>query len=258
MQDDPLSTLSLQDRGRVNKSGIQVPYMKEGIMEEQAVPFLSQYDEFHLKKYFQKALHKKVLLTITDNSTSMISVREHPDSFALRLHHIFLNADLKVLDEIVSFVREKGGNTQTVKAFIQKNKNCLKASPPRTVTINPKGRIYNLTHIFSSLNRKYFNDSVSAHITWGKGSPRYAVRRRTLGSYQEKTKIIRINPLLDGRRVPRYVVEFIVYHEMLHVVIDPLVKNGRRVIHSKEFKKREREYDNYHKAMQWEKRAFKG
>lgn len=231
--------------------------MKEGNMKQQTVPLLPKYDEFHLKKYMQKALHKTVFLTITDNSTSMISVREKPDAFVLRLHRIFLNADQEVLDDIVMFVRKKGGTTQTVKAFIQNNKNCLKDSPPRTITIKPKGSIYNLTEIFSSLNRKYFNDSVSAHITWGKRSPRYAVRRRTLGSYQEKTKIIRINPILDRRRVPRYVVEFIVYHEMLHVVIDPPVKNGRRVIHSREFKTRERNYSNYHKAIQWGKRGFR-
>ena len=232
--------------------------MNAGNMEEQTVPLFPKYEELHLKKYMQKALHKTVFLTITDNSTSMISVREKPDAFALRLHRIFLNADQEVLDEIVRFARKKGGTTQTVKAFIQNNKNCLKDSPPRTITIKPHGRTYNLIEIFSSLNSKYFNDSVSAYITWGKRSPRYAVRRRTLGSYQEKTKIIRLNPLLDRRKVPRYVVEFIVYHEMLHVVIDPPVKNGRRVIHSKVFKKREREYDNYHKAMQWGKRVFKG
>jgi hypothetical protein len=159
-----------------------------------------------------------------------------------------------VLDEIVKFTEKKGGNTPTVKAFIQNNKNCLKDSTPRTTTIKPNGRFYNLADILSSLNRKYFNDSVSASITWGKQSPHYVVRRRTLGSYQEKTKIIRINPILDRRKVPRYLVEFNVYHEMLHPVIDPVVKNGRRLIHSKEFKKRERDYSNYHKAIQWEKK----
>ena len=187
----------------------------------------------------------------------MISVKEMYDSIVLRLNHIFLNADNGVLDAIVRIAEKKGGNTQIVKAFIQKNKNCLKNSPPCTRTLRPNGRIYNLTDIFSTLNSKYFNNSVSALITWGKGSPRYGVRIRTLGSYQKKTRIIRINPILDRKKVPQYVVEFIVYHEMLHAVIDPVVKNGRRVIHSKEFKNRERDYGNYHKAIQWGKRGFR-
>jgi hypothetical protein len=44
---------------------------------------------------------------------------------------------------------------------------------------------------------------------------------------------------------------------MLHVIIDTTVKNGRRSIHSKEFKNREYEYRNYHKAIEWEKKTFK-
>ena len=50
--------------------------MKEGNMEQQTLPLLFKYDELHLKKYMEKALIKLVFLTITDNSTSMISVRE--------------------------------------------------------------------------------------------------------------------------------------------------------------------------------------
>jgi hypothetical protein len=231
--------------------------MKGGNMEKQALPLLLKYDECDLKKYMEKALNKTVSLTITDNATSMISVRENYDSIVIRLNHIFLNADNGVLDEIVRFAEKKGGSTQTVKSFIQKNNNCLKNSTPRTITLRPNGRIYNLTDIFSTLNSKYFNTSVSALITWGKRSPRYGVKIRTLGSYQKKTRIIRINPILDRKKFPRYVVEFIVYHEMLHAVIDPVMKNGRRVIHSKEFRIRERDYSNYHKAIQWGKSGFR-
>lgn len=212
--------------------------------------------ETFLKNYFQNKFKKPIILTLTDNSTSMISFREKQDTISVRLHHIFLNANDEVLEEIVRFILGKGGKTPAIKLFIRKNRNFLKASPPRTITINPKGKIYNLRDILNSLNREYFADSVSSVITWGKKSPRYAVRKRTLGSYQKKTNIIRINPILDRKKVPRYVIEFIVYHEMLHVVIDPVVKNGRRVIHSKDFKKREREYKHYHKAMEWEKRIF--
>jgi predicted metal-dependent hydrolase len=78
-----------------------------------------------------------------------------------------------------------------------------------------------------------------------------------LGSYQKKTNTIRINPILDRRKVPRYVVAFVVYHEMLHAAIDTVVKNGRRSIHSQEFKDREHEYSNYDKATEWEKRVFR-
>lgn len=197
------------------------------------------------------------MLILTDNSTSMISVREKHKSISLRLHRIFLNADRNVLDEVFRFIVEKGGKTPTIKEFIEKNKTYLKSRPHGKVTINPNGRTYNLASIFNSLNREYFNNNVSALITWGRRSPKYAVKKRILGSYQKKTNIIRINPILDRRKVPRYVVEYVVYHEMLHAVVDAVVKNGRRSIHSKEFRNRESVYRNYHKAIEWEKKTFR-
>ena len=230
---------------------------EEGIMKQQVLPHVLQNDETYLKNYFQKRCNKPVTLIITDNATSMISVRGKQDAISLRLHRIFFRAGEQVLDEVAAFIREKGGKTPAIKAFIRKNKCFLKESPPRTVTINPHGRCYNLTDIFNSLNREYFDDRVASLITWGKRSSRYAVRKRTLGSYQKKTNTIRINPILDRKKVPRYVIEFVVYHEMLHAVIDTVVKNGRRSIHSKEFNNREHEYSNYDKAIEWEKRVFR-
>jgi predicted metal-dependent hydrolase len=226
-------------------------------MKQHPLPFVLQNNETYLKNYFQKRCNKPIILILTDNATSMISVRGKKDAISLRLHRIFLSADERVLDEVAEFIKGKGGKRPAIKAFIRNNRSCLKDSPPRTVTINPYGRFYNLTDIFNSLNREYFDDRVASLVTWGKRSSRYAVRKRTLGSYQKKTNTIRINPILDRKKVPRYVIEFVVYHEMLHAVIDTVVKNGRRSIHSKEFNNREHEYSNYDKAIEWEKRVFR-
>jgi len=230
---------------------------EDGIMKQPGLPHLLHNDKNYLTHYFQKRCNKPVMLIITDNATSMISVREKHGGISVRLHRIFLSADERVLDEVAEFIKEKGGRTPAIKAFIRDNKSCLKDSPPRTVTINPQGRFYNLTDIFNALNREYFDDRVASLITWGKRSSRYAVRKRTLGSYKKTTNTIRINPILDRGKVPRYVIEFVVYHEMLHTVIDTVVKNGRRSIHSKEFNNREHEYRNYDKAIEWEKRVFR-
>jgi predicted metal-dependent hydrolase len=227
-------------------------------MKQPALPFLLEHDETNLKNYFQKDINKPVLLTLTDNSTSMISVREKEDSISVRIHRIFLKADNEVLDEVIIFIKKKRGRTPAIKQFIRQNQTFLKEREPRTVTINPNGNFYNLIDIFNALNSEYFSNSLSVLITWGKRSPRHAVKKRTLGNYQIKTNTIRINPLLDSRQVPRYVVEFIAYHEMLHAVIVTVMKNGRRSIHSKEFKNRERKFKNYHKAIEWENKTFKG
>ena len=80
---------------------------EEGIMKQRALPFVLQNDETYLKNYFQKRFNKPVILILTDNATSMISVREKHDAISVRLHRIFLKADERVLDEVAEFIKGK-------------------------------------------------------------------------------------------------------------------------------------------------------
>jgi predicted metal-dependent hydrolase len=82
------------------------------------------------------------------------------------------------------------------------------------------------------------------------------VRKRRLGSYQRDRDIIRINPVLDSKRVPRYFLEFIVYHEMLHAAFAVESGSTKQRVHSLEFKRRERLFKNYALALQWEERTY--
>jgi len=55
--------------------------------------------------------------------------------------------------------------------------------------------------------------------------------------------------------VPRYFIEFVVYHEMLHADMGTEEHEGRRSIHSREFRKRERLFEDYERAMAWERKG---
>ena len=79
------------------------------------------------------------------------------------------------------------------------------------------------------------------------------VRKRTLGSYSERSHTIRINPVLDKRTVPCYVVAYVVYHEMLHAAMGISRHGGRRIVHSREFRRKEKLFKEYEKAMAWER-----
>ena len=91
-------------------------------------------------------------------------------------------------------------------------------------------------------------------ITWGKKNPKWSVRKRMLGSFCRNTNTIRINPVLDKKTIPQYIINFVIYHEMLHSVIPVEKKNGRRLIHTAEFRRREQLFKDYKKAAAWEKR----
>jgi hypothetical protein len=226
-------------------------------MKLPGLPLLPALDEQSLKDYLQKTSSKPVFLTLTRNTVSMLSIREREAGISIRLHRMFLNADTSVLDEIGTFIKRRKKPILKVREFILRNQTCLAARKPRAVSINTRGRHYNLLEIFDELNREYFSGTVTAAITWGKRSPRRAVRKRRLGSFQRDRNIIRINPVLDSSRVPRYFIEFVVYHEMLHASASFGICAGRPRVHTKEFKQRERDFKYYEKALQWERSTWR-
>jgi hypothetical protein len=77
-----------------------------------------------------------------------------------------------------------------------------------------------------------------------------------LGVYLPGVQLIRIHPALDQAFVPRFFVEFIVYHELLHHVIPPVRVNGRYQIHSPRFHQRERDFPAYAQAIAWRKQSL--
>ena len=216
------------------------------------LPFVR--DESSLKDYFERVTGKPVFLTLTSNSTRILSLRLKGEGIYVRLQRIFLEAGNEVIEEIAHFLRNGKGSTPLVKKFLSEMTHYICKRYQRTTSIKIQGSNYNLKDIYDRINMEYFGGRLTCLITWGAKNPRRLVKKRTLGSYSRHADTIRINPILDRKSVPCYVLEFIVYHEMLHAELGIERKNGRRTVHSKEFRQRERLFSQYHKAMSWEKR----
>ncbi|MGO9379510.1 MAG: SprT-like domain-containing protein [Dissulfurispiraceae bacterium] len=222
---------------------------------ERQLSLIFGHTENSLSRYFEKSLGRPVSLVLTDNSTSMLSVRVKDAVMCVRLHRMFLNADEGVIDEIVSMLKNRRGEMVLFRRFVHDNRDGLCKKPPQKVSVKTTGRYHDLRKLFDEINAEHFDAGIQAVITWGSRCSRYAVRRRTLGSYSASANIIRINPALDKKTVPRYFVAFVVYHEMLHAAIGVERQGGRRIVHSREFKKRERLFNDYERAIAWEKRS---
>jgi hypothetical protein len=107
----------------------------------------------------------------------------------------------------------------------------------------PDGRYHSLEVIFADINRRYFNDQIEVNrLGWGL---RPAWRR--LGHYDPLHQTITLSPVLDSPEVPAYVISYILYHEMLHVLFDEGRQPGRRH-HPDEFKRTETAYPDYGEA----------
>jgi predicted metal-dependent hydrolase len=78
--------------------------------------------------------------------------------------------------------------------------------------------------------------------------------RRILGHYDPAHNAIVISRIFDQFSVPRCAVEYIVYHEMLHLKHPVKLRGSRRCVHSAEFQAEERSFPHLVEANAFLKR----
>ncbi|NJD56774.1 MAG: SprT family zinc-dependent metalloprotease [Nitrospirae bacterium] len=222
---------------------------------DRQLPLPFGHDPASLSRRLAHLSGKNIDLAITDNTSSMLSAAGRNGTIRVRMHRMFLNAGDEVLEAVAGFLAGRKEFRTVIRDYIKKNTGSeQKAGIHRSLVT--RGSAYCLSGIFARMNREYFEDRITAGITWGRNRSRRRTRRITLGSYCSSSNIIRINPLLDRRSVPLYFVEFIVYHEMLHADLRITERNGRRRLHTKEFRIRERQFASFGKAIAWEKKQI--
>ncbi len=225
-----------------------------------------------LERRIEAALAGPVALHINDNIHNVITLRQRAGLLRVGLHHMFLDAPPPVVDALVRYIAapvgsdEGRGPSALIGRYIHGNHHRLRASRPPVQPLKTKGDHHDLLGLFQRVNERYFSDSHDALVTWGRSSParpgddrspksRRSGSRRSikLGSYSAIERLIRLHPALDRAWVPRYFVEYVLYHEMLHHVIPTSRVGGRAVIHPPEFRAREREFAAYERAIAWER-----
>lgn len=76
--------------------------------------------------------------------------------------------------------------------------------------------------------------------------------RRRFGHQDADHGAIIISKVLDDVKVPEFVLDYVVYHELLHIVIPPRRgRGGKRIVHSKEFKQAEARFPKQAEAERW-------
>jgi hypothetical protein len=99
-----------------------------------------------------------------------------------------------------------------------------------------KGRVYDLDAIFEELNTRFFHGLMARpRMSWSQTKT-----RRILGHYDPAHNAIIISRIFDHPAVPRYVLDYIVYHEMLHLKHPVKLRGSRRCVHSAEFQAEEK------------------
>ncbi len=109
---------------------------------------------------------------------------------------------------------------------------------------SPQGRVYDLDAIFEDLNRRFFHGLMGRpRMSWSPSKT-----RRILGHYDPAHNAIVISRIFDHPAIPRYALDYIVYHEMLHLKHPVRLRGSRRCVHSAEFQAEEKLFPEWERA----------
>lgn len=123
----------------------------------------------------------------------------------------------------------------------------------KTVTRRPSakytaiGKYYNLDEIFNTINMRFFHNKIKKPILGWSLNKSYA----RLGFYSDERNLLVISRIFDSRKAPQRVVEYLMYHEMLHIYLPAETVNGRKMVHTARFKNLERQFPEYEKIRDW-------
>ena len=146
---------------------------------------------------------------------------------------------------------------QTVdQIFTDKGETPL-ASKGRLPPIRPQGVHHNLTDVLAAINNTYFDGSLTCRITWSNrvgGLSFHSIRKDPVTG--ESFHLISISRGYDAANCPLYAIAGVVYHECLHIAIPVEERGGRRIVHGREFRQREKRYIYYDEWIKWHKEVL--
>jgi predicted metal-dependent hydrolase len=111
---------------------------------------------------------------------------------------------------------------------------------------HPRGEWFDLDEIFEDLNMRYFYGLMARPELGWSARP----SRTTLGHYDPSHHMIVLSNILDQQAVPKLAVEYVMFHEMLHLRYPVDHRGARRCVHTPEFKQAEKEFKHLRDARE--------
>jgi SprT-like family len=119
-----------------------------------------------------------------------------------------------------------------------------------------QGLRYDLREVFSSVNSTCFNGTIKAIVRWGQPGSKTSYHTMKTDRHGDRHDTITIAGVYDDPAVPRFAVEAVMYHEMLHIAIPPVKRNGRNVVHGRDFKTAEKKFRYFEEWRTWERESL--
>jgi hypothetical protein len=178
----------------------------------------------------------------------------------IRVSDIFVDAPREVMASLALILLAKLYRKKTDRAHhdsyrafilrseIQERARAARSSRGRAPRqIAARGTCVDLDACFDRLNGQYFGGELDKpRISWSAKRSRHI-----LGRYDATHHMIFISRLFDSRNIPPYVLDYIMFHEMLHVKHRSRIHDCRVLVHTPEFRSDERSFAEYRAAKQW-------
>jgi hypothetical protein len=116
----------------------------------------------------------------------------------------------------------------------------------RKFVSGPQGSHYNLAAVFEGLNAEHFEGLLARpQLGWSRGAS-----RNMLGHFDPSHNAIIISRIFDRPVVPELALQYVMFHEMLHLQ-HPVEHNGaRRRVHTREFRAAEKKFARLKEAKE--------
>jgi hypothetical protein len=196
-------------------------------------------------------IRETTILHIQIYTTSMLyRARTKGHNLHLLFNEGFIGAAQTVLEALVRTALSAGtdADQETVKAFTLDDDfvEIQMAMEAATADLRdqPQGHHHNLAAAFTRVNDAYFEGAMARPtLVWNR-----TYTRRKMGHYDTFRDILMVSISLDHPNVPDYVIDYVVYHELLHKQMGIDLVNGRRHAHTPDFRQAEQAFARYDEA----------
>ena len=186
-------------------------------------------------------------------SSLVLTIRRREETVFVRFSDLLKRAPLKILEGAAALILARMYRKRAARALVQRyleyarsdrvrgRINRMRSHRVRRVQSFAQGRHHDLSTLFERLNHQYFEGKLARpHIGWSTRS-----WRRQFGCYDPGPNQIVLNRRMDRLGIPQFVVEYVLYHEMLHVK-HPTRRSGCTLLsHSPEFRAEEKRFAQF-------------
>ena len=193
------------------------------------------------------------------------TARLHESHLRIRVSDIFTDAPPDVYHSLALILLSKlygkkidkshhrAYRTFILRADIQERARATRNDRCRQTRVRgSQGKHVDLNEMFDRLNAQYFGAEIpKPRLSWSARKSRYV-----LGRFDATHDTIFISRIFDSPDIPRYVCDYVMYHEMLHVKHRSQIHDSRIIVHTRDFRIEEKNFLQYREAKSWLRRQL--